>query len=162
MSLTYNYSNASTTNNRFTYEQDINQKYTVRIDSLSNSFLFKQVNNRPGISFRVVKKKYNYSIGTSVSFNHFEQNNRTTNLLRKYNFTNFFPNASYYKKLSGYGGIRVNYNGSSNAPTLDQLQPIVDNSDPLYQYVGNPDLKQSFRHNVNLNYNFYNVCSNPY
>lgn len=157
MSLTYNYSNSSNSNNRFTYEQDINQKYTVRIDSLSNSFLFKQVNNRPGISFRVVKKKYNYSIGTSVSFNHFEQNNRSTNLLRKYNFTNFFPNASYYKKLSGYGGIRVNYNGSSNAPTLDQLQPIVDNSDPLYQYVGNPDLKQSFRHNVNLNYNFYNV-----
>ncbi|MBK7306465.1 MAG: outer membrane beta-barrel protein [Chitinophagaceae bacterium] len=37
------------------------------------------------------------------------------------------------------------------------MQPIVDNSDPLYQYVGNPDLKQSFRHNVNLNYNFYNV-----
>ena len=157
MSLTYNYSNSNNANDRFTYEQDINQKYTVRIDSLSNSFLFKQVNNRPGISLRVVKKKYNYSIGTSVSFNHFEQNNRSTNLLRKYNFTNFFPNASYYKKLSGYGGIRANYNGSSNAPTLDQLQPIVDNSDPLYQYVGNPDLKQSFRHNVNVSYNFYNV-----
>ena len=157
MSLTYNYSNSNNANDRFTYEQDINQKYTVRIDSLSNSFLFKQVNNRPGISLRVVKKKYNYSIGTSVSFNHFEQNNRSTNLLRKYNFTNFFPNASYYKKLSGNGGIRANYNGSSNAPSLDQLQPIVDNSDPLYQYVGNPDLKQSFRHNVNVSYNFYNV-----
>jgi hypothetical protein len=157
MSLTYNYSNSSTANDRLTYEQDINRKYTVRIDSLSNSYTFKQVNNKPGISFRVVKKKYNYSIGTSVSFNHFEQNNRTTKLLRKYNFTNFFPNASYYKKLSGYGGIRVNYNGSSNAPTLDQLQPIIDNTDQLYQRVGNPDLKQSFRHNVNLNYNFYNV-----
>lgn len=157
MSLTYNYSNSSTANDRFTYEQDINQKYTVRIDSLSNAYTFKQVNNRPGISFRVVKKKYNYSIGTSVSFNHFEQNNRTTNLLRKYNFTNFFPTASFYKKLSGYGGIRVNYNGSSNAPTLDQLQPIIDNTDQLYQRVGNPDLKQSFRHSLNLNYNFYNV-----
>ncbi|MFZ1304928.1 MAG: outer membrane beta-barrel protein, partial [Ferruginibacter sp.] len=157
MSLTYNYSNSNNFNDRFTYEKDFNLKYTVRIDSLSNSFLFKQVNNRPGINLRVVKKKYNYSIGTSVSFNHFEQNNRTTNLLRKYNFINFFPNATYYKKLSGYGGIRANYNGSSNAPTLDQLQPIVDNSDPLYQYVGNPDLKQSFRHNINLSYNFYNV-----
>jgi hypothetical protein len=157
LSLTYNYSNSSSSNKRLSYEQDINQKYTVRIDSLSNSFLFKQVNNKPGISFRVVKKKYNYSIGSSISFNRFEQDNRTINLLRKYNFVNFFPNASFYKKLSGYGGIRVNYNGSSNAPTLDQLQPIVDNSDPLYQYVGNPDLTQSFRHNLNLNYNFYNV-----
>ena len=157
LSLTYNYSNASNANDRFSYEKDINEKYTIRIDSLSNSYRFKQVNNKPGISFRVVKKKYNYSIGTSVSFNQFEQDNRTTKILRKYNFTNFFPTASFYKKLSGYGGIRFNYNGSSNAPTLDQLQPIVDNSDPLYQYIGNPDLKQSFRHSVNVNYNFYNV-----
>ncbi len=157
MSLTYNYSNSSSVNDRFSYKKGVDNKYTVRIDSLSNSYRFKQVNNKPGISFRMVKKKYNYSIGTSVSFNHFEQDNRTTNILRKYNFVNFFPNASFYKKLSGYGGIRVNYNGSSNAPTLDQLQPITDNSDPLYQYVGNPDLKQSFRHNVNVNYNFYNV-----
>ncbi|MBI3235977.1 MAG: outer membrane beta-barrel protein, partial [Bacteroidetes bacterium] len=98
MSLTYNYSNSSTSNDRFSYEKDISDKYTVRIDSLSNSYRFKQVNNKPGISFRVVKKKYNYSIGTSVSFNHFEQDNRTTRVLRKYNFTNFFPNASFYKK----------------------------------------------------------------
>ncbi len=157
LSFTYTFSSATSVNDRFTYEKDFSQKYTVRIDSLSNSYLFKQVNNKPGISFRVVKKKYNYSVGTSVSFNHFEQDNRTTNLLRKYNFTNFFPNASFYKKLSGYGGIRANYNGSSNAPTLDQLQPIIDNTDPLNQRVGNPDLKQSFRHSVNLNYNFYNV-----
>jgi hypothetical protein len=105
----------------------------------------------------MAKKKYNFSVGTTVSFNRFEQNNRTTNLLRKYNFTNFFPNASFYKKLSGYGGIRVNYNGSSNAPSLDQLQPIIDNTDQLYQRVGNPDLNQSFRHSLNVNYNFYNV-----
>ncbi|MEO6251762.1 MAG: outer membrane beta-barrel protein [Ferruginibacter sp.] len=157
LSFNYTYSNATSTNDRFTYEKDLNQKYTQRIDSLSNSYLFRQVNNKPGISFRVVKKKYNYSFGTAVSFNSFRQDNRSTNTLRKYNFTNFFPSASFYKKLSGYSGIRANYNGSSNAPNLDQLQPIVDNSDPLYQRVGNPDLNQSFRHSINFNFNSYNV-----
>ena len=53
--------------------------------------------------------------------------------------------------------MRINYNGSTKAPSLDQLQPIVDNTDQLNQYIGNPDLKQSFNHSVNLNYNFYNV-----
>ncbi len=157
LSFNYTYSTATNVNDRFSYAKDANGMYTKRIDSLSNSFLFKQVNNKPGISFRIVKKKYNYSVGAAVSVNHFEQDNRTKVILRKYDFTNFFPNASLFIKLSGYGGLRFNYNGSSKAPSLDQLQPIVDNTDPLVQYVGNPDLKQSFNHSINLNYNFYNV-----
>lgn len=157
LSFNYTFSSSTNVNDRFSYAKDINNTYTLKVDSLSNSYLFKQVNNRPGISFRIAKKKYNFSIGSSISINHFEQDNRTANISRKYNFTNFFPNASFYKKLSGYGGIRLNYNGSSTAPTLNQLQPIVDNSNPLNQYVGNPDLKQSFNHSLNANYNFYNV-----
>jgi len=157
MSFTYTYSTSTNANEQLTFSKDMNGLYTKRVDSLSNSFLFKQVSNRPGISLRMVKKKYNYSVGLSVSSNSFKQNNRTKLILREYNFTNLFPTASFYYKLSGYGGIRMNYNGSSKAPTLDQLQPIVDNSDRLNQYIGNPDLDQSFTHSASVNYNFYNV-----
>ena len=157
LSFNYAYTLTSNVNERTSFSKDLNNKYIVRIDSLTNSYLFKQINHRPGISFRMVKKKYNYSIGVAVSNTTFNQDNRTQNLLRKYNFTNFFPNASVYKKLSGNGGLRFNYNGSSRAPSLDQLQPIVDNTDQVNQYIGNPDLKQSFTHSLGMNYNFYNV-----
>jgi len=157
MSFTYAYSTSTNANERLSFSKDMNGMYTKLVDSLSNSYLFKQVSNKPGMSLRMVKKKYNYSVGLAVSKNHFKQNNRTKLILREYDFTNYFPTASFYVKLSGYGGIRVNYNGSSKAPTLDQLQPIIDNTDPLNQYIGNPDLDQSFSHSVNLNYNFYNV-----
>ena len=157
LSFTYAFSNSVNENDRFTYIQDINTKYTNKVDSLSNSFLFKQVTNKPGVSFRVAKKKYNFSLGAAVSVSNFEQDNRTTNLVRKYNFTNFFPTASLFIKLKGYANIRFNYNGSSTAPSLNQLQPIVDNTDQLNQYIGNPNLKQSFAHSINLNYGSYNV-----
>ncbi|MEP7256394.1 MAG: outer membrane beta-barrel protein, partial [Ferruginibacter sp.] len=100
---------------------------------------------------------YNYSVGVALSSSHFVQDNRTKVILRKYNFNNFFPTASLYIKLKGYAGIRFNYNGSSRAPSLDQLQPITDNTNQINQYIGNPDLKQSFTHSINMNYNFYNV-----
>ncbi len=157
LSFTYAYSTSTNVNDRFSFSKDLNGKYEKRIDSLSNSFLFRQVNNRPGVSFRMVKKKYNYSVGLALSSTHFVQDNRTKVIERKYNFTNFFPTASLYIKLKGYAGIRFNYNGSSKAPSLDQLQPIVDNTNQLNQYFGNPDLKQSFTHSINMNYNFYNV-----
>ena len=157
--LSFNYAFTLTTNvnERVSFNKDVNNKYNIRIDSLSNSFLFKQVTHKPGLSLRMAKKKYNYSVGLAVANTSFKQDNRTQNLLRKYSFINFFPSASVYKKLSGNGGIRFNYNGSTKAPSLNQLQPIVDNTDQLNQYIGNPDLNQSFTHNVNMNYNFYNV-----
>jgi hypothetical protein len=157
LSFTYGYSLAANTNDRASYSKDINGNYNNKIDSLSNSYFFKQINNKPGVSIRLAKKKYNFSVGTSVSVSNFVQDNKTTGLERKYNFTNFFPSASLYVKLKGYAGVRFNYNGSTKVPTLDQLQPVADNTDPLNQYIGNPDLKQSFTHNLNLNYNFYNV-----
>lgn len=157
LSFSYAFNLTTNVNDRFSYSKDANNKYVIRIDSLSNSYLFKQVNHKPGISFRMVKKKFNYSVGVAVSSTSFKQDNRTQQIVRKYNFTNFFPSATVFMKLKGNGGIRLNYNGSSRAPSLDQLQPIVDNTDQLNQYIGNPNLKQSFSHAIDANYSFYNV-----
>src|SRR4030095_16890109 len=59
----------------------------------------------------------------------------------------FKPNESF----------RFNYNGSTTAPSIEQLQPIRVNTDPLNIYIGNPGLSQSCRHDLNMGYNFYNV-----
>ena len=83
--------------------------------------------------------------------------NLTENSSTKYNFTNFFPRASYNYKFKPNQNLRLNYNGSTSAPSLEQLQPIRVNTDPLNIYIGNPDLKQSFRHSINAGYNSYNV-----
>ncbi len=137
--------------------KDINGKYESPIDSLSNSFVFNQFVNTPGINFRLNKKKYNFSFGSSVGLNHYVQNNITTGNKYNYNFTNFYPQANVQIKMKSNQNIRLYYNGSSNAPSLEQLQPTVVNTDPLNIYVGNPDLKQSFRHTISTSYNFNNV-----
>ena len=60
-------------------------------------------------------------------------------------------------KFKANENLRLNYNGSTNAPSLEQLQPIAINTDPLNVYTGNPDLNQSFNHSLRANYHFYNV-----
>jgi hypothetical protein len=124
---------------------------------LSNSFVFNRLVHTPGLNFRMNKKKYNYSFGASVGFSDFEQKNRTENTITNYNFTNFFPRASFNYKFKPSESFRLSYNGSTTAPTLEQLQPTRVNTDPLNVYIGNPDLDQSFRHSFSTGYNFYNV-----
>lgn len=159
LSLSLSYYSGFTRNNndRMTFNKDINDKYTNMVDSLSNEYRYNQFTNKPGVNLRWNKKKINAGIGASVAYNNFEQKNITTGLDRKYNFVNFFPVANINFRLQRNQNIRFNYNGSSNAPTLDQLQPITDNTDVLNKYVGNPDLKQSFQHTISAGYNFYNV-----
>ena len=51
--------------------------------------------------------------------------------------------------------IRLRYNTNINEPAVYQLQSIVDNSDPLNIYQGNPNLKPEYAHNINLRYSFF-------
>jgi len=148
----YNNSNELTTNTKNIYG-----KYEELTDSLSNSFVFNKLVNTPGLNFRVNNKKYNFSFGTSVGFNRYVQKNVTNDTKRNYNFTNFFPQANIQFKLKSNRNLRFYYNGSSNAPSLEQLQPTRVNTDPLNIYIGNQNLKQSFRHYAFINYSTNNV-----
>ena len=157
LELSYSFYYNNNRNDRITNRKSLTGKYEEIIDTLSNSFVFNRLVHTPGLNFRMNKKKYNYSFGASVGFSQFEQENITENIRADYNFTNFFPRASFTYKVKPNESFRFNYNGSTNAPSLEQLQPIRVNTDPFNVYIGNPDLKQSFRHNFSTGYNFHNV-----
>ena len=157
LELSYGISYNNSKSDRITNFKSFNGKYEEEVDSLSNSFIFNRTANTPGLNFRLNKKKYSFSFGSSIAFTHFEQKNLSVNTVTNYRYTNFLPRISYNYKLKPNENISIRYNGSNNAPTPDQLQPTRVNTDPLNVYIGNPFLKQSFRHNINTSYNFYNV-----
>ena len=51
--------------------------------------------------------------------------------------------------------VSLNYNGNTRQPSLSDLMPLTDNSDPLYITRGNPDLKQAYIHNLDLRYEWF-------
>jgi hypothetical protein len=157
MELSHMISWNSNTSDRQTFEKAGNGKYEDVVDTLSNSFIFDRLVNTPGLNFRMNKKKYSYSFGASAGFSHFVQKNKTLSTTTNYNFVNFFPQAMYNYKFKPNTSLRFNYNGSTQAPTLEQLQPVFVNTDPLNIYIGNPDLKQSFRHSFGTGFNLFNV-----
>lgn len=59
-----------------------------------------------------------------------------------------------YLGNEGSSGSLV-YTGQAQPPVLDQVQPLVQNGDPLNVYEGNPDLRQEFRHQFAFNYNVF-------
>jgi len=127
------------------------------VDSLSNHFVFNTVNNSGSLSYRYVAKKVNFIIGSGMGTANYQLNDLELGTNRAINFTNFIPSASLNFNPKQQRRIRFNYNGNTINPTLQQIQPIIDNSDPLNIGVGNANLQQGFSNKFSFNANDYKV-----
>ena len=74
-------------------------------------------------------------------------------------FTHFLPLAELRLELKEGRNLRIRYNTSTREPSLTQFQPFADNDDPLDVYVGNPDLKPEYRHQLRGEYRLFDQFS---
>jgi hypothetical protein len=165
LELNYAYGNTQSTSDRKTYDYSSNGKYDSINKPSTNYFENSFISNRVGVNFRVKKEKYDFQLGGAVQFAALESMSRraasTTgkDTTISQNYRNFFPNASFNYNLGTRKSLRFNYRGSTQAPTVSQLQDVYNTSNPTNYSTGNPNLQQSFNHNVNFSYNTFNVSN---
>ncbi len=133
-----------------------------RIDSLSNHFIFNTVNNAGSVSYRFVEKKYNWVVGSGFGTAHYEMKDVALNATRAINFTNFIPSFSFNYNPKQQRRFKLDYSGKTLNPSLLQIQPIIDNSDPLNVNIGNANLQQGFTNSINLSANDFKVLKSRY
>lgn len=117
---------------------------------LTNDFENTYGYTTAGIRFRTQKGKYSFALGSSWQRAELEGkiiSGNKDSLISK-TFHNLLPNARLQYNFSKFKNVSVTYNTSTNQPSMAQLQPVPDNSNPLLIRRGNPDLKQEFNHTV--------------
>jgi hypothetical protein len=135
-------------------------EYTDVLNPLfSSHYIFNTMQNQGGANIRFNFKKVNFSFGTNIADNRFHQEDKLFDTTYSYSYLNILPKASFSFNKSQTTSISLRYNGRTVAPQINQLQPLRNNNDPLNITIGNPDLKQSYNHRLNLNYNNYKVLS---
>jgi hypothetical protein len=67
-------------------------------------------------------------------------------------FGNVLPSFTLGWTLPGERNVRASYFSSTRAPSISQLQDVVDTSNPLQLSTGNPDLKDAFVQNGMVRY----------
>ena len=102
--------------------------------------------------------KVNYNIGIAFQ----PQISKTHNLIgpnvgRDFEQTvfNFSPNLNFRYKFDKKSNLSFRYRGQSSAPNVEDLQMVIDESDPLDLKYGNPDLKPSYSNNITFQYKKY-------
>lgn len=132
-------------------------KYENIIDTLSNHFIYNSNNHMGGFTLRLNEKKFSLYGGASLGSVRFNLDDINKGNNRNISFTNFLPTAGITFNPKKQRRINLNYNGTTRNPTLQQIQPFIDNTDPLNITIGNPNLKQEFRHNFTFSYSDYKV-----
>ncbi len=69
---------------------------------------------------------------------------------------NYAPYMRFRYKISKTASFNAHYRGRSSQPSMTQLQPVADESDPLRVVQGNPNLLPTFTHNIQLRYQNFN------
>ena len=161
--ISYELSYNKSMNNQITHTYSpLTQKYDVAVDSLTNDFTQKVWVNKPSLQISFSDKKLKFTFGSGFGLTHYDLEDRTLGNNYKRNFTNFFPSANINYTYKNQKNLRFNYNGYTNQPSLNQLQPLRNNNDFFNQYIGNPDLKPSFSHNFNVSHNAYNFIKDQF
>lgn len=145
---------------RRSYNQSTVGNYDLLDPRFSNNYELDQIINQAGAIFSYKSGKSIVNFGSRFSGVNFKQADRYNHQTYTRNFINYLPQASFQYRISQQKSFRLNYNGNTNQPSLDQIQPIRVNSDPLNIVLGNPDLKPSFKSNLTAVYNSYKVINN--
>ena len=125
---------------------------------LSNVFGSQYQTHAGGLTYRYQKEKANFSLGGAYQY---AQLDRQQQFPSEYSVTKTFesvlPNAQFQYRPSREKNLRINYRTHTNAPSIDQLQDVLNNSNSLQLSIGNPDLKQSYNHHLNIRYSAVNT-----
>ena len=159
--LNYKIGIAGNNSERNTFDAKAGQQQ-IKVDSLSNHFKFNTVNNSGNISYRYAVKKVNFNIGTGIGAASYSLFDYATNASRTVRFTNFIPSATFNFTPKQQKKFVLSYLGTTQNPTLLQIQPIIDNTDPLNISVGNANLRQSFTNKFSFNFNSFKVMKSKY
>ena len=124
------------------FNSDLSDQYEKEYDVMSF-----------GTNYRLITKKVNLTFGGTLQSSHLRGYNREFTLVDR-NFSFFLPTLGMEIDLDN-GRFNLRYNTNITEPSLSQLQPIVDNRNPLFVYAGNPNLEPTYNHRINMSFNTY-------
>lgn len=133
------------------YNQDADGIYNVLDSAYSQSYRNNFISQRASLSFKSQRAKFNYTIGLNLdpsysSSENFVGDTTLSKIIRK--VVNLSPMAQFNYMFDKRTNLRIMYNGRTSQPSMTQLQPVADISDPTNITIGNPDLNPRYTNNV--------------
>lgn len=120
-----------------------------------NTFLSNEYDNRYTYDngtalFQLNRSKLFFSSGVAFQQSRLNGNLITYDTTIAKTFNNVLPSLQLKYSFTNTRRLTINYSTNVNEPSIEQLSPVIDNTDPLKLTVGNPDLRAEYNHRIRL------------
>lgn len=149
LALKYQINHTSRESDKDTYTSQEGSTTKSFSDVLSNHFKSGYTTQSPSI--RYSNRNFGEIFDVGLTYQHAVlDNNEISPTEDQYSrkFHSVLPSVMSRMEFSGGGDIFMRYTTSTTEPSVSQLQAVIDNSDPLFLSVGNPELQQSYSHSL--------------
>ena len=157
LDFSYEYSNEERVNAKEVLDFDeISGAYTNFNKELSSDFFVKNIQQKPATEIRYRGKKLSLSAG--AFYVHTKLDNQ--DFLQETSFSNTYDNflfkAGVRYTIGKNKRISLRYRSNLDIPSVNELRPVPNVSNPLHIVVGNPSLSPEVNHRISMNYSDYN------
>ena len=140
------------------FNKDTEGIYSALDSAYSQSYRNNFISQRASISFKSERKKFNYTIGLNLDPSYTKSENFVgdtilSSISRK--VINLSPRAQLKYRFNKTTNLRVMYQGRTSQPSMTQLQPVADISNPTHIKIGNPDLNPRYINNLAIRFNHF-------
>jgi len=132
---------------------DLVGENSVLNDLLSASGDYTKLRTNAQLSHKLIKKNFNSTL--SLKYQHLTLSGAQIFTEPKV-FDFILPSLESRWDVNKKSNLRLKYSTSNSAPTLNQLQPLPNNTNPSEIVLGNTDLIPEYKHSLNLRFRSYN------
>ncbi len=157
LELNYAFQNYHTDLNKAVFDK--NNSELIFNTLLSNQFQRDYLYHRAGLNYKWTAKKIKLNAGLTTQNASLKGRLLLNNVTIKKDFFNLLPKGRLTYDFKPTKSLRFDYRTTVREPSIEQLQPIIDNSDPLNIYQGNPDLIPEYLNDFRLNFNSFDQFS---
>jgi len=135
-------------------------EYSDLDPNLSNKFENTYNTQRGGLTYQYNDQKTQFSLGANYQYASLDgQQTYPRSFTVDRSFSNILPTASYNYKFTRTQNLRIMYRTNTNAPSINQLQNVLDVTNPLLVKTGNENLAQDYTHTLILRYGNTNTAT---
>ena len=148
-------SNRNSVKDQYSMMDGAYQYDSLYSNALSNNMYTEQLE----LNYRWVSEKSDLTAGARVLATQTYSKTYYGGILARdtlYNRWNWSPNLRFRYKFGKKEFARIVYRGRVNQPTIQQMEPVRNNSDAMNETVGNLGLNPAFNHNIFAMYSRFN------
>lgn len=161
-SLGYGYNNSRSHSINNSYNNDGNGVYNVFDEEFSNDFNFNTVRNFANLTVGYKTEKIDFNLTNNVRNDDMYQRNNHVNTDVQRAFLTYNPSMRFRYNFTKSKMVGLNYTHNNILPSLTQIQPLRQNTDPLNIVVGNENLTPARSNNYSVWYNSYELLKNMF